>query len=452
MGTAVSDLLLRDSSYDTMLEVGARPDIAELQLAAADQRFHEQRGRIPLLDHRAEKANIQTISHRESLVPLLFAHTAYKSYPESLLTSRRWDRMSAWVSTISTADVSGVDLTGVVDIDEWLDRLAAEGVHLNVSSGTSGKMSFIPMSDDDIELNIDLTVKTTGFPRRLAAAHDRPVLAFAPSNSASRFRYTYRAWADAFGRPGAIHSLSDERVLVADQLRETRLRRAMAGGEASPEDIAHYESITAARAAAAQASLADLTDLALDYRSEPQLIVGYWATMWEFMTIAKKRGIPCGAFHPETVVWSVGGLKGLSLPADYEKQFAGFVGDVIRWRKYGMSEAIEGMSMCEAGVFHCNPWIMLFVLDETGERLLEPRSDGRVQGRCGFFDGSWSGHWGGVVTGDRVTANFSPTCACGRPGPTIENSIVRYSEITGAADDKLTCGGTIDQYIRGVLA
>jgi hypothetical protein len=73
-----------------------------------------------------------------------------------------------------------------------------------------------------------------------------------------------------------------------------------------------------------------------------------------------------------------------------------------------------------------------------------------VTGRLAAYDPAWSGVWGGVISGDRVTARFGP-CPCGAPSPTIDADIVRYSELSAAGDDKLTCGGTIDAYIRGVV-
>ena len=49
------------------------------------------------------------------------------------------------------------------------------------------------------------------------------------------------------------------------------------------------------------------------------------------------------------------------------------------------------------------------------------------------------------MTGDRVTMDFST------PSPSVVvDSISRYSATEGG-DDKLTCAGTIDTYVRGVL-
>ena len=91
------------------------------------------------------------------------------------------------------------------------------------------------------------------------------------------------------------------------------------------------------------------------------------------------------------------------------------------------------------------PWVIPLLLDEAGEQLLHPDGDGVVEGRFAFFDVSVDGRWGGVITGDRVTADFSTENIS-----IIDGSVTRYSELDGG-DDKLTCAGTVDAYVRGVM-
>jgi hypothetical protein len=88
--------------------------------------------------------------------------------------------------------------------------------------------------------------------------------------------------------------------------------------------------------------------------------------------------------------------------------------------------------------------VVPLVLDDTGEKLVH-QPEGLVQGRFAFFDTALEGRWGGVITGDRVTADFSA-----RDISVVPGSIERYSILEGG-DDKLTCAGTIDAYVRGVM-
>jgi len=103
---------------------------------------------------------------------------------------------------------------------------------------------------------------------------------------------------------------------------------------------------------------------------------------------------------------------------------------------------------CKAGRYHMAPWVMLLLLDESGEHLIAPAS-GELQGRAAFFDLSLDGRWGGVISGDKIRASWQ-ACACGRQGPTVADDIQRYADM--ASGDKIACAGTIDAYVRGVVS
>ncbi len=118
-------------------------EVLPVQLEAAAERLETRAGRIKLLANRAETAGLTTIREEFDLVPLLFAHTAYKSYAESWLTDGKWDRMGKWLETVSAYPVRGVDTNGVQGIDDWLERLKPAGHFLACSSGTTGKPAIL---------------------------------------------------------------------------------------------------------------------------------------------------------------------------------------------------------------------------------------------------------------------------------------------------------------------
>ena len=93
------------------------------------------------------------------------------------------------------------------------------------------------------------------------------------------------------------------------------------------------------------------------------------------------------------------------------------------------------------------------VLDDTGEKRLteaDAGPDNRVEGRFAFLDLVFEGRWGGTITGDKVTVDFSPSCPCGRAGPTLLDNITRFASL--GEDDYIGCAGTIESYIRGALS
>jgi hypothetical protein len=94
------------------------------------------------------------------------------------------------------------------------------------------------------------------------------------------------------------------------------------------------------------------------------------------------------------------------------------------------------------------PWVMLLLLDESGEHLIEPTPTGELEGRAAFFDLSMDGRWGGVISGDKIRATWAP-CVCGHRSPSVNANIERYADM--ASGDKIACAGTIDAYVRGVV-
>ena len=107
MGAAIDKLMGMVSAPDRFAHSAA--DLRATQTAAMDERFQERRGSIKLLARRAEEAGTEAITSLDDMVPLLFPHTAYKSYPESFLIDQKWDRLIKWLGTISPNEILPIE-------------------------------------------------------------------------------------------------------------------------------------------------------------------------------------------------------------------------------------------------------------------------------------------------------------------------------------------------------
>jgi hypothetical protein len=420
------------------------------QLAAARELFNERVTQIPLLRKRADDAGITDIRTLADLVPLLFAHTVYKSYPQSFVDQGRWDKMLQWLGTLSVADLGKVDVKGVKDVDDWIERLWAAGHKVLATSGSSGKCSFLNHTLGDAELKQRHFKHSVGWPFVKASA-DRPVFWLGPMKGANSAIESANITAANWGRPGAVFALSDKPLLIAEVSRIAALSKRIADGVAAPQEIAEVEQRAAANAAEARAAMDKLADQILDMRHEPMLLSGMWAQHMAIIGRARERGIPDGDFHRATIVNAGGGVKNVKLPDDYKEQVARFYGAVIRPGAYGMTELASLMPRCEAGRYHRAPSLIWLILDQAGERLLTEAdaTDGTAVGRFGFVDLIYQGRWGGLITGDKVTVDFKPRCPCGRAGPTLMDDITRWAQ--PGEDDHIGCAGTIDSYVRGAV-
>ena len=113
-----------DSSI-TQMHMIPRAELATLQREAMAKRFASHRQRIEMVRNLADRLGIDEVKDFDDIVPLFFAHTAFKSYPASLLDKKRFDLMTNWLQKLTTADLSKVDPEGCDSIEEWIDRLDA---------------------------------------------------------------------------------------------------------------------------------------------------------------------------------------------------------------------------------------------------------------------------------------------------------------------------------------
>jgi hypothetical protein len=440
------DMVVEPDAYDR------RPgELLPLQLAAARELVAERRSQISVLRRRADETGVGDIKALADLVPLLFAHSVYKSYPTAFIEQGRWDRMLQWLQTLSVEKVTDTDVAGVRDVDEWIERLGTRGHRLLATSGTSGKCSFLNATEGDYQLKLRHFAHTLGWPV-LKPSRDRIVFQLFPKFGPNSGIEAGRIGAEVWGRPGATHFLTDEPLKIVEVSAMAAMRKRIAEGSATPSEIAAYEAQVAERAARGRSSLNALIDKILESRHEPMVMAGMWAQHLAIIERARALGVPDGDFHPESYISAGGGVKNVALPEDYKARVERFYGKVHRGGAYGMTEMALLLPVCPARRYHCPPGLILLILDGPGEKLLNPPGNvgGLVEGRFAFLDLLYDGRWGGLITGDRVTVDFGERCPCGRFGPTLLDNIARYAQV--GEDDHIGCAGTIDSYVNGALS
>src|ERR1700753_207726 len=122
----LTQLVSADDRFDY-----SHAELRETQLEALNERFQERRSSIRLLGHRAREAGLTEIARREDVVPLLFPHSVYKSYPESFLIDEKWDRLGQWLGAVSPYPLSLPAAADVAGIDDWIERLQARGHYVS---------------------------------------------------------------------------------------------------------------------------------------------------------------------------------------------------------------------------------------------------------------------------------------------------------------------------------
>ncbi len=425
-------------------------ELRDVQLEALDERFQERKDRIKLLGHRAREAGTTEIRRREDMVPLLFPHSVYKSYPESFLIEEKWGLLGKWLGAVSPYPISPVDISDVAGIDDWIARLQAKGHYVSCSSGTTGKSAMLLASEKDMDWSRTDTVSVFAWGSGVKPARDRRMMGLAPTAAVPKNLVIGEAQQAAFGDPARERfRLPVPPITVGSLTKMVVLRKKIADGTALPEELADFEQTSRERQETLDKAMTAGAEALVKYRDEKLYISGLWNALYQVAKTVRDMGYSAKDFHPDNCIYIGGGLKRAQLPPDYQE----FVHQTFNipanrnFQNYSMQELNSGMPKCQRGDrYHVPPWIVPFMLDADGATLL-PHEAGEVEGRAAFYDLSLDGRWGGIITGDKISLDFGP-CACGRKGPSVRNNITRYADLQG--DDKIGCAGTVDAYVRGL--
>lgn len=419
------------------------------QIAAANETFQARVSQIKLLQNRAEEGKVREVGRLHDIIPLLFAHTAYKSYPESWLFNQKWPMLGRWLDTISTKRVLPVE-GEIKGLDHWLLRLEEQGHFMGTSSGTTGKCAMMNNTRADLDFagkTLMHSIRWTG----LNPQNDRQIVALGQVAMSTRNMATGRPMAEAFSLPGKMPLAPKvPPITVGGVLEMVLLRKKIAEGTAKPSEVAHFESESAARQKSLQDSVEQSAEAIIANRDTPLHILGMYGPLYQVAEYVRAKGFSGKDFQPNTS-FLAGGLKRAAVPPNYKE----FIFETLNLtdervcQTYSMQEIGSQAPRCSAGRYHVPPWMLLLLLDESGENLVEPQRSGEAEGRAAFLDLSLEGRWGGTISGDKIKVSWA-SCSCGNRGPSIHNDIKRYADTEGG--DKIACSGTIDAYVRGAAS
>src|SRR5262245_53872822 len=280
MGTALASLTKLVDAPDRFDIPHA--ELLPVQLEAANELLQDRVGKIRLLRHRAESGGVEAIRRVEDVVPVLFAHTAYKSYPESWLTEGRWDRLGKWLDTLSTHRVDPIDPSKVRGIDDWIDRLGEAGHFVSCSSGTSGKSAMLVGSAADLEWTSHDAVLSFSWGSGVTPAKDRKMFGLAPVASAPRNLAIRAALAGAFNDPAFEPFIYPMTPITLGQITGmVALRKRIADGTAKPAEIAAFEATAAVRQKTVEEAAHRSAEAVVHERRSKLCLSGMWASLYK---------------------------------------------------------------------------------------------------------------------------------------------------------------------------
>ena len=433
---------------------------AQLQLAGLRTRLAELRERITIVGKMCENQGVREIRRIEDAAPLLLPHSTYKSYSLSVIERGQFDRLTRWLAGLTSHDLSAVDASKCETIDEWVEMLDTKTpVRVIHSTGTTGKLSFLPRSELELEAMVTNHRRTFDvfpgeLPRINVPVAQAPVIF-------PWYRYGAMAYHRLFegmlrhlfaGEEKMIFALNPGRLSADAISLAGRLRAAESKGELgqvqiAPKIAARRAELLHEQAEAPQRVEKFIERLRSQIAGRSVAVMGALPQLFDLASAGIARGAE-RLFDPVSHVAAGGGNKGRSLPEDWDQTVMRFFGVPRLSDGYGMSESIASSRACSQKRYHVPAHVVPFVLDPvTGEQAART---GTVTGRFGIFDLNARSYWGGFLTGDKVTLTWGDQpCACGRLGPYVHGGIRRFAESEGG-DDKITCAGAPDAHERAI--
>jgi hypothetical protein len=437
-----------DGGYEPLFALSWR-EVEDVQLEVLRRQFDKFGRSVAALEKLAKREGVTRVDSVEDALPLLFDHRVYKSYPLALIEKREIARLNSWLDRLTTHDLSQVDLTGVTMIDQWLDRLDDFGMLVGHSSGTTGKLSFVPRSQEEFpswqRSYYEAQRATTG-----VNAYTDPVETFFPGYRGGHqmmLKMLSLFNIPAAGGPEHYHTLyqghiSSDLLSLAARMQAAEDRGELDKLGLDPALLKAREELIAQGQRREQDIETWFFTLFEEFRGKRIKLGGSFGDLIRTARSGIDKGLKPD-FAPGSFIMTGGGLKGFKdAPEDWE----GFVKDYFGIKTvgmfYGMSEVMGMSPRCSQGHFHIMPHTIPLLFDRDMKLL--PR-EGEQTGRYAFFDLLPQTYWGGFISGDQLTIHWEEDCACGWKGPRVGPVITRFAEMEGG-DDKITCAGTAQAY------
>jgi len=426
-----------------------RAEREAVQLEAIKLRFARLKDKIPALTKLVEKQGVERIDRLEDVLTICFDHRVLKNYPLAILENRDFPKLTAWLNKLTLHDLTKVDLTGLKTLDEWIERLEAYGMIIATSSGTTGKLSFVARSKNELG-----AWRASWFRMNHAATGVDPVTNKVPSFSPGyrsgnqMSMKTSKLFAEEmYGGRENYHTLysahmSTDLVALSGKMQAAEEKGELDRLGLDPVLIEQRRQMIEQGRRKADDVQAWFEKLIGEFRGQKVKIGGLFADLYRVAQTGMDKGIRC-EFAPGTLVMGGGGMKGFkTAPDNWQEIVKEFFGAERLITLYGFSENIAQAPQCSHGYYHFFPYTVPMLMGPDGAPL--PR-EGVQKGRLAVFDLLAESYWGGFVSGDEVTLHVDDECGCGWKGPRIEKGIRRYSEMEGG-DDKITCAGSVTAY------
>lgn len=335
-----------------------REDVAERQRQALVRRFESLRREVAALDKLAARQGIDRFDTIADSIPLFFDHRVYKSYPLSLIEKRQFPRLTSWLNRLTTHDLAAISLDGLTSVDSWLDRLDEHGMIIGHSTGTTGKLSFIPRSKVEwpawqgayfqaMRASIGLDPRDVQLPQIALSGYRSGHQMMTKMGKLFSQR---EAGGEANRHLLYDYPLSSDLLSLAARLQDAEKRGELDQLEIDPKLLEERAQLIEASRHREGDMLHWFAKQADQFRGQRVRVGGTSADLVRLALAGRKAGIVC-EFAPGSILTCGGGMKGFrDAPADWEDVIKDFFGIERLCSMYGMSEFMGQAPLCSAAM------------------------------------------------------------------------------------------------------
>jgi hypothetical protein len=350
----------------------------------------------------------------------------FKSYDAGWVSGRDFAALSDWLGDVGAEPVPA-DAAAARDVDDWLERLDRGGLHVLYSSGTSGKLSFVPRDEASWE-----AYRVNG-PSYLMHQVQRLGLDLAAMDGAV---LGFRGGRMGIQRAGVEISryIADVTYLYDHEIRAETVRALLAARAPAPD--APPGVLSPGPDEAYRRFLAALRRATL--RGRALWLFGAPYQVARLCALVQATGAP--ALAAGSVVTLGGGWKSFEGERIEHRALGALIEETLGvpaerlLEAYAMVELNTPLMRCRHGRYHVPPILEPWLFDEA----LQPLAPGDdVTGTFGFMDPTATSFPAFLVTGDEVRLVRAP-CPCGLVGPALVGEVRRAPgrEVRG-------CGGIL---------
>ena len=347
----------------------------------------------------------------KDLPQLLIPDKVFKSYPMEFPEDAPLE-FKKWLSKVTSVDIERINITKTSSLEGLLSQFYEQGILLGFSSGTTGRLTFLPRDKYTQSMLVKSYVASVDSTVKLNKGKDYFILGI-PEKTFLQVGWNGRNVAEAISPGRVFYGFGP---LKADLIRmrnrgpkniKEKLMNTLAGFMLPRVEKNAIKKMTN--------KLIELNGQRVIFLAPPFLIV-------ETARYILENGLNV-KLTEDSIIASTGGFKGRAVTSRGEMnkliEEAFGINSNHYLDLYGMTESNSIIMECtEANLKHIPPWKEVFLFDENLE-VIEP--DGKVTGRYGFIEPSSTSFPGFILTGDRITVDWDGCSEDNKTTPVVVN-------------------------------